>query len=48
MKPSQSAGSAISIEEINQLTVGTKVNHDRFGKGEITGLEVKYPIEKQL
>ncbi|MDC1304726.1 UvrD-helicase domain-containing protein [Salibacteraceae bacterium] len=46
VKPSQSAGSAISIEEINQLTVGTKVNHDRFGKGEITGLEGEIPNRK--
>ena len=46
VKPSQSSGSSISIEEMNQLMVGTKVSHDRFGKGEITGLEGEIPNRK--
>lgn len=46
IKPSQSAGSPISAEEMSKLQVGTKVSHERFGKGEITGLEGEIPNRK--
>ena len=46
VKPSQSSGSSITVEEMNQLKVGTRVSHDRFGKGEITGLEGEIPNRK--
>ncbi len=46
VKPSQSSTSPISAEEMNQLMIGIKVSHDRFGKGEITGLEGEFPNRK--
>jgi len=46
IKPSQSAVSPIYAEEMSKLQVGTKVSHERFGKGEITGLEGEIPNRK--
>ncbi len=46
VKPSESSGSPVSEQEMSQLSIGTKVIHERFGKGEITGLEGEIPNRK--
>jgi DNA helicase-2/ATP-dependent DNA helicase PcrA len=46
IKPSQSSGNLISTKEMGKLQIGTKVSHERFGRGEITGLEGEIPNRK--
>lgn len=46
VKPSPIAGSAISTTEMANLSIGTKVKHERFGTGEIVGLEGEIPNRK--
>jgi DNA helicase II / ATP-dependent DNA helicase PcrA len=42
VKPEES-GSALSKAEMDKLEIGSKVSHERFGKGEIVGLEGEFP-----
>jgi len=46
IKPDQSARSSVDTATMEQLAVGVKVRHDRFGKGEIVGLEGDPPNRK--
>lgn len=45
VKP-ESAGGVLSQDAMSKLDIGTKVNHERFGKGEIVGLEGEFPNKK--
>ena len=44
-KPEDS-GSVLSAEEMSKLQIGTHVKHERFGSGEIVGLEGDFPNKK--
>jgi len=44
-KPDDS-GSVLTPEEMSKLNIGTKVSHERFGSGEIVGLEGDFPNKK--
>lgn len=46
VKPTPGAGSAISAGDMAKLEIGTKVKHERFGTGEIVGLEGEIPNRK--
>lgn len=45
IKPT-SAGSTLTESEMAKLSIGTKVKHERFGSGEIVGLEGDFPNKK--
>jgi len=42
----ESAGSTLTKDQMSKLIVGTKVAHERFGSGEIVGLEGDFPNKK--
>jgi DNA helicase-2/ATP-dependent DNA helicase PcrA len=46
VKPTRGSGTALGANEMAKLEIGTKVKHDRFGKGEIVGLEGEIPNKK--
>lgn len=46
VKPSDSGAGVLTKEDAESLKVGTKVKHDRFGQGEIVGLEGEFPNRK--
>lgn len=46
IKPTGGGGTALGANEMANLQIGTKVKHDRFGKGEIVGLEGEIPNKK--
>jgi DNA helicase-2/ATP-dependent DNA helicase PcrA len=46
VKPTSGSGTALGANEMAKLEIGTKVKHDRFGKGEIVGLEGEIPNKK--
>ncbi|MDC1222051.1 ATP-dependent DNA helicase, partial [Salibacteraceae bacterium] len=43
---STSAGNTLTESEMAKLSIGTKVKHERFGSGEIVGLEGDFPNKK--
>jgi DNA helicase II / ATP-dependent DNA helicase PcrA len=45
VKP-ESSGSTLTKEQMSKLIAGTKVSHERFGSGEIVGLEGDFPNKK--
>lgn len=45
VKP-ESGGGVLNQDAMERLNIGTKVNHERFGKGEIVGLEGEFPNKK--
>lgn len=45
VKP-ETQGSTLSQEVMSKLKIGVKVKHDRFGTGEVVGLEGDYPNKK--
>lgn len=46
VKPISGGGTALGAGDMAKLQIGTKVKHDRFGKGEIVGLEGEIPNKK--
>lgn len=46
VKPIGAGGSALGAADMAKLEIGTKVKHERFGNGEIVGLEGEIPDRK--
>jgi DNA helicase-2/ATP-dependent DNA helicase PcrA len=46
IKPERATGSKIDAAEMSKLQVGMQVKHERFGRGEIVGLEGEIPNRK--